>query len=96
MGRVTGQLAGTAWWAGAGRLVLDMGADGAPALQLAVMIAAAIATSWAARFMQIIVGHGGAVWKWTGPRGSPRPPATEAAILPLLARWCFSRSTASR
>jgi hypothetical protein len=70
MGRVTGQLAGTARWAGelaAGGLVLGVGADGLAAVQLAVMIAAAIATSWAARFMQIIVGHGGAVWKGDGP-----------------------------
>src|SRR5215831_5137412 len=54
-GRVTGQLAGAARWAGelaaAGR-ALGVGADGAPVVQLAVMMAAATATSGAARFMQ--------------------------------------------
>src|SRR6516165_5132444 len=54
MGRVTGQPSGAARWSGelaARDLVLGGAADGAPAVQLAVMIAAATATSWAARFM---------------------------------------------
>ncbi len=48
MGRVTGQLAGTAGWVGelaAGGFVLGVPADGAPVVQLTVMIAAANATS---------------------------------------------------
>jgi len=47
-GRVTGQRAGTARWAAelaAGGLVPGVAADGAPAVQLAVRTAAAIATS---------------------------------------------------
>jgi hypothetical protein len=46
MGRVTGQLAGAARWAGelaAGGLALGLAADGVPVVQLAVVIAAATA-----------------------------------------------------
>jgi len=66
---VTGQLTGTARWAGelaAGGPVLGVAADGAPVVQLAVMIAAATATSGAARFMHPLSATGVA-WKRSRP-----------------------------